>query len=91
MSTTFIKNVILFCFLKITALQACSTFCLKSQNELIYGRNFDWMVGEGLVIVNKRGIEKTAFINENPAHWTSKYGSVTFNLYGREFPMDGIN
>ena len=23
--------------------------------------------------------------------WTSKYGSATFNQYGREFPMGGMN
>jgi penicillin V acylase-like amidase (Ntn superfamily) len=26
-----------------------------------------------------------------PAQWTSKYGSLTFNQYGRELPMGGIN
>src|SRR6185295_11423871 len=26
-----------------------------------------------------------------PAHWTSKYGSVTFNQVGRELPYGGIN
>lgn len=23
--------------------------------------------------------------------WTSRYASVTFNQWGREFPMDGMN
>jgi choloylglycine hydrolase len=23
--------------------------------------------------------------------WTSRYGSITFNQYGREFPSGGIN
>src|SRR5262245_52821757 len=28
---------------------------------------------------------------ETPARWVSKYGSVTFNQYGREFPTGGMN
>ena len=57
----------------------------------------DWMTGEGLVIVNKRNVSKTAFLkpewddNGQPASWTSKYGSVTFNFIGREFPFGGMN
>ena len=26
-----------------------------------------------------------------PASWVSKYGSVTFNQYGRELPTGGMN
>ena len=43
------------------------------------------------MIVNKRDVTKTAILDERPATWTSKYGSVTFNQYGREFPCGGIN
>ena len=45
------------------------------------------MVGEGMVIVNKRHVAKTAMGSTHPARWTSTYGSVTFNQYGRELPM----
>ena len=34
------------------ALDACSTFCIKSKNQLVFGRNYDWAIGVGLVIVN---------------------------------------
>ena len=36
---------------------------------------------------------KTAFIEppEKPITWTSKYGSITFNQIGREFPYGGMN
>lgn len=91
MQKKILNCTILLCLLWTVSVQACSTFCLNKGDELVFGRNFDWMVGEGLVIVNKSGMEKTALVNENAAHWTSKYGSVTFNLYGREFPMDGVN
>jgi len=62
----------------------------------IFGKNYDWsFLRDGLVIVNKRGVLKTAikFKDEigQPASWTSKYGNVTFNQYGREIPMGGMN
>jgi choloylglycine hydrolase len=70
--------------------EGCSTFCLAGAGP-VFGKNYDWDVADGLVIVNKRGVAKTAMTNDNPAKWTSKYGSVTFNQYGREMPCGGIN
>lgn len=70
---------------------ACSTFCFQHNGEWIFGRNYDWMVEHCLVMVNKRGVEKTAATEDNPARWVSKYGSITFNQYGREFPLGGLN
>ncbi|MCP5051487.1 MAG: linear amide C-N hydrolase [bacterium] len=70
---------------------ACSTFCFRDGGEWVFGRNYDWETGHCLIIVNKRGIVKTALRDRNPAKWESKYGSVTFNQYGREFPLGGIN
>ncbi len=70
---------------------ACTTFCFERGGTHVFGKNYDWSVDDGLVIVNKRGVSKTAFTEENPARWTSDYGSVTFNQYGREFPSGGIN
>ena len=72
---------------------ACTTFCLKRGSEAVFGKNYDWSVGDGMVMVNKRGVAKTAALppQEKPAQWVSKYGSVTFNQYGREFPNGGMN
>ena len=70
---------------------ACSTFCLYNDGKPIFGKNYDWSVDDGLVIVNKRGVSKTALMARPAAAWTSKYGSVTFNQYGRELPSGGIN
>jgi len=71
--------------------RACTTFCYQDGGALVFGKNYDWNVEDGLVVVNKRGVVKTAMIERGPATWTSKYGSVTFNQYGREFPSGGIN
>jgi len=70
--------------------EACSTFCLLHQDQALIGRNYDWMVGDAVAMINKRGVAKTA-MGPQPARWTSTYGSVTFNQYGRELPMGGMN
>lgn len=72
---------------------ACTTFCLRRGGEVVYGKNYDWQNGNGSVMVNQRGVAKTALVSppERPASWISKYGSVTFNQWGREFPSGGMN
>ncbi len=72
---------------------ACTTFCLKNKGEVLFGKNYDWMIGDGAVFVNRRGVSKWSGIDgeKNPAKWTSKYGSVTFNQYGWESPSGGMN
>src|SRR5437016_4391203 len=72
---------------------ACTTFCLVGKGEVLFGRNYDWTIGDALVLVNKRGVAKTATIidSDNGAKWVSKYGSVTFNQYVRENPTGGMN
>lgn len=69
----------------------CTTFLIDYGDELVFGRNYDWMVDEGFVMVNKKHVAKTALTSDEPAHWTSTYGSLTFNQYGRELPMGGMN
>jgi penicillin V acylase-like amidase (Ntn superfamily) len=71
----------------------CTTFVIKNDSSLVFGRNLDWQVGTGLLIINKRNIEKIALIDstENPIKWISKYGSVTFNQVGRDLPYGGMN
>lgn len=85
--------VLLLLCLAFNSVFACTTFCLKNRGEVLFGKNYDWMVGDGLVFVNKRGVRKVASAEDttNPAKWVSKYGSVTFNQYGRENPSGGMN
>ena len=72
---------------------ACTTFCLKNGGEVLFGKNYDWMIGDGMIFVNKHGVEKSALVTgkETPARWVSKYGSVTFNQYGKDNPSGGMN
>lgn len=74
------------------SLLACSTFCLTHDEEIVFGRNYDFETGVGMLVVNKRGVSKVSAIsNDRPAAWISRFGSVTFNQFGREFPMGGMN
>ena len=86
---------LLFTFLLVAFLSLnaypCTTFCLKNRSEILFGKNYDWMIGDGLIFVNKRGVSKVSSEDENPARWISKYGSVTFNQYGWESPSGGMN
>jgi len=95
------QRILLLCcmvmatFLPQTGL-ACTTFCLDTHDELVVGKNFDWVTGDALIVVNKRNVAKTAYLftdwaGEQPVGWTSKYGSVTVNPWGREFPFSGMN
>jgi len=71
----------------------CTTFFISNEKTKVFGRNYDFQIGKGLVIVNKKNIEKESNKdkNGNSAKWTSKFGSVTFNQYGREYPTGGMN
>lgn len=72
---------------------SCTTFVLKTDSELIFGRNLDWVSDNGLVVANKRNIQKSSLVfpPDLPTKWTSKYGSITFNQFGKELPFGGIN
>jgi len=73
--------------------QPCTTFVLNQGDKLVFGRNLDWVCGNGLLMTNQRHLQKTALVDtaENPATWVAKYGSVTFNQVGKELPYGGIN
>jgi choloylglycine hydrolase len=73
---------------------ACTTFMLARGVERVVGKSYDWYMGQGLVIVNKRGVAKRALLakpGDHAAEWVSRHASVTFNQYGREFPAGGMN
>ena len=76
--------------------QACTTFFLDLDEMPVLGTNYDWQIGSGMIVINQRGVSKTGMQLAGgeriaPPVWTSKYGSLTFNQYGRETPMGGIN
>lgn len=88
------KIITLFCVCLVSAYSfACSTFLLSKNGKHFFGRNYDWITGNGMVVVNARGVAKSAFMPSDgkAISWVSGYGSITFNQYGKEFPHGGMN
>jgi choloylglycine hydrolase len=77
----------------ITAGHACTTFFIHHNGKMVFGRNYDWMADAGMVCTNQRGLAKTSVKNNDgkTVNWTSQYGSISFNQYGKEFPTGGMN
>jgi penicillin V acylase-like amidase (Ntn superfamily) len=74
----------------VSPIDACTTFCAMTGDAVLFGRNYDFEIGDGLLFVNTRGLAKQGFGARGP-RWVARYGSVTFNQFGRDFPMGGIN
>ncbi len=76
-----------------TAGFACTSFCINNDHQVFAAKSYDWHIGEGYLIKNNRGLKKTGFpfSTKHKVSWVSKYGSMTFNQYGKEFPIGGIN
>lgn len=82
---------------------ACSTFMLHKGDQLVFGHNLNEgdMGVPGLLFINKRGVFKTGrSLNElmfkevtKPSNltWISRYGSITFNNFGKDLPDGGMN
>jgi penicillin V acylase-like amidase (Ntn superfamily) len=80
----------------------CQTFLLKEGSTLIAGHNLGMpMHIPGVIVINKRGVFKKGKSwheilagkpTSNPlVTWVSKYGSITFNPFCRDFPDGGMN
>lgn len=44
-----------------------------------------------MVMTNARSVKKLSAVKGSNLSWISKYGSITFNQYGKEFPTGGMN
>lgn len=69
---------------------ACTTFCFASGGRFVFGANYDWDTGVGLLMINKRNLAKDSGTGR-PARWVSRFASITFNQYGRDYPTGGMN
>lgn len=77
--------------LAVTPALSCTTVCLLEKENVIVAYNYDFYSPEGLVLVNKRGTRKVSWLRTQGAAWVATYGSVTFNQFGRDNPMTGVN
>ncbi|HBH48429.1 MAG TPA: hypothetical protein DDX98_07305 [Bacteroidales bacterium] len=90
--TVFIGLIPVLLFVIPLSLEACTAFSVKNNRQVLLAKNLDWEISNGIVLVNKRGVLKTAFSNQTEKlSWVSKYGSITFNQFGKEFPLGGMN
>jgi penicillin V acylase-like amidase (Ntn superfamily) len=88
-------RLLLWLLMSVAALPsiACTTFLINKNGQLVFGRNYDWVSDAGIVCTNLRGLSKSSLTqgNAKTISWISKYGSITFNQYGKEFPTGGMN
>lgn len=73
---------------------ACTAFLLRAHGEVRMGKSYDWHTADGIALQNPRGLAKRALLlqrDAKPLSWVSRYSSLTFNQYGREFPLGGMN
>jgi choloylglycine hydrolase len=71
--------------------RACTTVFLHRGETALVANNYDYYAADGRVIVNRRGLRKTAFDTNSGLQWVSRYGSVVFEQWGLEFPNGGMN
>jgi choloylglycine hydrolase len=88
--------ILCICLAPVTG-QPCTAFVLDNGTALVSGKNSDWVASSFFLMINKRGVSKTAIAPsaDTPMDellaWTSKYGSVTSTRFGREWPSGGMN
>jgi penicillin V acylase-like amidase (Ntn superfamily) len=70
---------------------SCTTVCILDKQQAVVAYNYDFYPPEGLILVNKRETRKVSSLRTQGAGWAATYGSVTFNQFGRDNPMTGIN
>lgn len=70
----------------------CSVIGVHQGSRAFLGASYDFYYGHGILVTNKRGLVKTALGDRPPYHqWAARYGSLTFNQFGRELPTCGMN
>ena len=79
--------------LAICTLASASSALFVKNHQMLLGKNFDWNDGEGVILLNKRDVNKVAYglDKKNVVAWKSRYSSITFNQVGKEFPYGGVN
>ncbi len=74
---------------------ACTIFKLHDTSQTLVAHGFDWDTGKGHIVINKRGLEKSAIAaligSENPVRWRSRFGSLAIGWVGQDMPTIGVN
>ena len=94
-TTSLVFSLVMLALLVAAPVSACTSFLLPWGKQVVLGKSYDWNSGHGLLLINKRSVAKQALLLPgtpgSPARWISRFGSVTFNQYGRDLPLGGMN
>jgi penicillin V acylase-like amidase (Ntn superfamily) len=81
-------GIVSFCLFYTPCATACTAFLLENNEGRLFGHNYDWHMDGGLIVINKRGVQKTAIVSKEekyePLRWVSQYASITLNQYAVE-------
>ncbi len=74
--------------LQATDMLACTSFSAQQGEIRVFGRSYDWYMGEVMAFIGPRHRTRIADpppdVNspdaQNPAIWTSKYGNISFGM-----------
>jgi len=69
---------------------ACSVFTTAVSKDRYVAKNFDWSTHEGFLVVNGRGMQRSALYQGGPT-WQAKYGSMSLTVLGPGLPVSGMN
>ncbi len=86
---------VLWVILDCNRVPACTSFYLDHMTSPVHGANLDWTDGTGIIVINQRGVSKRAVSGSQTAaeaaKWISRFGSVSFNMYGCDWSWGGMN
>jgi len=90
------RKLILFIILCLICYEtySCSSFFINHGDQKFLCFSWDWPSdGDGYVFINQPNVNKKAFLLDTSKvlKWTSKFGNVSFNQIGAEFPYCGLN
>lgn len=94
LSVSLISSTALLAWVPVDSAAACTAFLLERGDQRAVAKEYDYSIGQGLVMSNAIGVMKQALPmkpGDQPARWVSKHASLTFNQYGRELPNGGMN
>lgn len=85
-------------FIQIQPVEACTRVLWSNSQGVFSGRTMDWPEStQPVITVFPRGLHRDGsragqdvFVHQNPAKWTSRYGSMVTSLYGMG-TADGFN
>lgn len=71
---------------------ACTTMALGPVEHTLvaYSYDLEWS-GDGVLMVNPTGAERSSIMESPQAEWTVRFASVTFNQFGLGMPTAGMN